>query len=76
MKIEIRVKANAKKTEIEKQANGTFVVKVKELAKEGKANAAVVETLAAYFRVPKSSVTILRGLTSRTKFVEIQTAKP
>ena len=75
MKIEIRVKANAKKTEIEKQANGTFVVKVKELAKEGKANAAVIETLAAYFGIPKSSVSILHGLTRHNKLIEIQIAQ-
>jgi uncharacterized protein YggU (UPF0235/DUF167 family) len=37
----------------------------------GKANEAVVELLAKYFSVPKSSVKVLRGQSSRKKLVEI-----
>ena len=71
MKIELRVKPVAKKTVVEKQANGTFVVKVKEPAKEGRANQAVIEAMAEYFSVPKRSVAIVRGHTSRNKLIEI-----
>jgi uncharacterized protein YggU (UPF0235/DUF167 family) len=38
---------------------------------EGKANDEVVELLARYFSVPKSSVKVLRGQSSRKKLVAI-----
>lgn len=71
MKIEIRVKPAAKKTEVEKQADGTYLVKVKEPADKGKANQAVIEVIAEYFAVPKQNVTIICGQTSRHKIVNL-----
>ena len=71
MRIEVWVKPRAKKTEVEKQADGKFVVKVKEPANEGKANQAVIEVLAKYFAIPKQAVTIVRGRTSRNKLIEV-----
>lgn len=66
------MKTQAGKVAVEKLADGTFVVKVKEPAKEGKANQAVIEALAGHFAIPKRSVTILHGHTSRCKLVEIK----
>ena len=74
MKIEVRVKAGARETAVEKQTNGTLVVKVKEPAKEGRANQAVIEAIAEYFSVPRRSVAIVRGHASRSKLVEIGSA--
>ena len=71
MRIEVWVKPRAKKTEVEKRADGKFVVKVKEPANEGKANQAVIEVLAKYFAIPKQAVTIVRGRTSRNKLIEV-----
>ena len=71
MKIEVRVKPGAKKQDIEKQADGTLVVKIKEPAREGRANEAVIQAVAGHFSVPKHSVTILRGHRSRTKLIEV-----
>lgn len=71
MKIEVRVKPGARQPEVEKQADGSFLVKVKERATEGRANEAVVEALAEYFDVPKSRVAILRGHKSRIKIIEL-----
>jgi uncharacterized protein YggU (UPF0235/DUF167 family) len=45
---------------------------VKAPAREGKANLEVAEALAKYFNVSKSSVTIVRGLASKTKLVEVK----
>ncbi len=72
MKIEVRVKAGAKKTVGEKQADGAFIVKVKEPAKEGRANEAVIEALAEHFNVPKNSVVIVRGHSSRNKLIRVE----
>ena len=71
MKIEVRVKPGSKLTEVEKQPDGTYVVKVKERATEGRANEAVIEAIAEYFNVPKSAVDIIRGHKTRVKIIAL-----
>ena len=71
MKIEVRVKPNSKTEEVVKEAD-VYVVRVKEPPKEGKANRAVVRLLSEHFNVPRSAVTILSGLSSRNKVIEIE----
>ncbi len=71
MKIEVRVKPGAKQDGVEKMPDGCYRVKVKSQPHEGKANAAVVELLAAYFKVPRSAVRIVRGQTGRSKLIDI-----
>ena len=70
MKIQVRVKPNSK-TEDVTMDRDIYVVRVKEPPKEGKANRAVVRLLSEHFNVPRSSVTITVGLSSRNKVVEI-----
>jgi len=72
VKIKVWVKPGANKIAIEKLAEGSYVVKVKERAQEGRANQAVIEAIAEHFDVPKSSVAIIQGLASRNKLVEIR----
>jgi len=57
--------------EVVKQGDD-YVVRVKAVPKEGKANEAVIELVARHFKVPKSVVTIVTGLTSRNKIIEIR----
>ena len=40
-------------------------------AEDGKANAAVIDLLAATWRLPKSAFTVTRGMTSRDKVLSI-----
>jgi len=47
------------------------VVSVHAPAREGKANRAVIELLAAHFSVSRSSIKIIRGESSKRKLVEI-----
>jgi len=49
----------------------SFIVEVKELAKEGRANRAVTKLLAEHFGVPQSQIRILSGFKSKNKVVEI-----
>ncbi|MCD6230432.1 MAG: DUF167 domain-containing protein [Dehalococcoidia bacterium] len=72
MRIQIRVKTNAKTATVE-QDGDRLVVKVKEPPKENKANEAIIRELAKYFHVSKQNVRILRGIKSRSKVVEIIT---
>lgn len=61
----------AKRPGVEQMPDGSWRVAVSAPAEDGKANAAVIEVLAKHFDVPKSSVKIVRGLSSRLKEVEI-----
>lgn len=71
MKINVKVKAGAKAELVEKLADGSFYVRVKEKPREGRANYAVRDALAGYFNVPRSRVTLIRGETSKIKVFEI-----
>ena len=72
-KIAVTVKPNAKKAEVTQLANSEYRVEVREPAQDGKANQAVIELLARYLGVPKSTVRINRGLSSRHKLLELIT---
>ena len=70
MKIQVKVKPNSKTEEVSQEGD-SFIVKVKEPPKEGKANQAVIKLLAEYFCVPQSQVRILSGFRSRNKVIEV-----
>jgi uncharacterized protein (TIGR00251 family) len=70
MKIQVKVKPNSKAEEVS-QEEESFIVKVKEPPKEGKANRAVIKLLAEHFGVPQSRVRILSGFRSKNKVVEV-----
>ena len=70
-RIHITVKPRSKKPEITKVADGEYRVMVRPPAQDGKANLALIDLLADYFKVPKSTIKILRGQSSRRKLIEI-----
>jgi uncharacterized protein (TIGR00251 family) len=71
MKLTIKVKTNAKENSVEEGPEGEFRVRVKAPPQEGRANEAVIEALAAHFKIPKSRVTIVGGFKSKTKIVRL-----
>jgi uncharacterized protein (TIGR00251 family) len=73
MRVTVRVVPRARRTGVEPLADGGFRVAVTAPAHEGRANDAVIDALAAYFRVPRSNVRIVLGRTARRKVVEIGT---
>jgi len=70
MRLKIKVIPNAKKNHIIED-RGIFKVYVKTRPVNGKANQAVVKTLAEFFKVKKGNVKIITGLKSREKIIEI-----
>jgi len=70
MKVNVKVKPNSKIEEVIPEDSG-FLVRVKEPPTEGKANRAVIRLLAKYLGIPQTQLRISRGLTSRTKVIEI-----
>jgi len=71
MKYTIKVKTNAKENTVQEGPSGELRVLVKAPPQEGRANESVIETLAAFFKVPKSRIAIVGGFKSRTKTVRI-----
>lgn len=76
MKIFVKAKTRVREEGIEKIGEASFVVKVKEPPMEGKANEAIVKTLAGYFGIPASRVHIVSGYKSKSKIVEITGSLP
>ena len=70
MKIQVKVKPNFRTEELIQEGE-SFIVKVKEPPKEGKANQAVIKLLAEHFGVPQSRVRILSGFRSKNKVIEV-----
>jgi len=70
MKIQVKVKPNSRTEGLSREGD-SFIVKVKEPPKEGKANQAVIKLLAQHFGIPQSRVRILSGFKSKNKVVEI-----
>jgi len=46
-------------------------IKCTAVPEKGKANASVIELLAKYYKVPKSKIKIIKGMTDSRKVVEI-----
>jgi hypothetical protein len=72
MKINLKVKTRSREEKIEKIDDLNFVVRVKELPVENRANEAIIEILAEYFSVPKSKIDIIYGHNSKNKIIEIR----
>jgi uncharacterized protein (TIGR00251 family) len=70
VKIRVKVIPNSKVEGVIKEGDG-FLVRVKEPAKEGKANRAVVRLLAGHFGVSQRQVVISSGFKSRNKVIEV-----
>ena len=67
----MRVVPRAKRPGLERRADGVLVARVSAPPVEGKANAAVCELIAKEYGVPKSRVSVVRGLSARDKDVRI-----
>ena len=70
MKIQVKVKPGSKTEELSREGD-SFIVKVKEPPKEGRANQAVIKLLAQHFGVPQSQVRIISGFRSRNKVIDV-----
>lgn len=71
MILELHVQPGAARSEFAGQHGTRLKVRLAARAVDGKANAALIDFLAAHYGVPKRSVRIVSGLKSRQKRVEI-----
>ena len=71
MKITVNVKTRSSKEGCDRNADGSWTVRVSVPPAEGKANIRVCELLAESLGVAKSSVRIVSGERSKFKIVEV-----
>lgn len=74
MILDLHVQPGAKRSEFAGEHGGRIKLRLAAPAVDGKANEALIEFLAAYYRVPKRNVRIAAGLKSRQKRVVIEGA--
>ncbi|MEE1029608.1 MAG: DUF167 domain-containing protein [Alphaproteobacteria bacterium] len=71
MKINVRVIPRAKINQVEVQPDGLVRVHTTTAPTDGKATNDVIKMLAEYYNVPKTSIKLVRGATSRDKVFEL-----
>ena len=69
--IELRAQPRARRTALERTAQGALKAAVTAPAEDGKANAAVIALLAETWRLPKSAFDVMRGAAARDKTLSI-----
>jgi len=71
MKIFVKVKVGAKENKVEKISDSDFKVSVKARPQEGRANSVIIKTLAEYFKISPSCISLISGFSSRQKTFEV-----
>jgi hypothetical protein len=69
--VQLRVQPRARRSALERTVGGGLKAAVTTAPEDGKANAAVVALLADAWRVPKSTIEIVRGGTAREKTLSV-----
>jgi uncharacterized protein len=72
--LHIKVKPNSRTAELTRNADGTWLAKLKSPPVDGKANEELIALVAAHFKCRKSAVTIKSGASARTKVIKIEGA--
>lgn len=74
VRLSVRVRPRASRDEVIPEADGTLKVRVCAPPVDGAANDRVVALIARRLRLPRSSVSVTAGATSRNKVVEVRGA--
>lgn len=72
MRLTVHVVPRSRRPGVGGRHGDALVVRVAEPAVDGRATAATLQALASAFGVPRRSVRLVSGATSRTKIVEIE----
>lgn len=71
MRVEIHVRPSSSATTVGGEYDGALVVRVVEPAAAGRATEAALRAVAKAVAVPRRSVRLVRGTTSRRKLIEV-----
>ena len=70
MKYNITVKPGSSQEKIIEAGEGELTVYLRAKPHDGEANTALIKLLSKHFKIPKTSITIVRGHKSRNKTIE------
>ena len=70
--IQVRVKPNSRVSTLVQSEDGTWLAQLKSPPVDGRANAELVELIAAHFKCRKADVSIKSGASGRMKLVKIE----
>ena len=68
----VKVLARSKAPGVEELGPDAYRVRVRAVPEKGRANAEVIERLAGHLSVPTSRLTLLRGATSSSKLIRLE----
>lgn len=74
IEVNLHIQINAKKNEVVGILGNRLKIKIHALPQEGRANAALIKYLAELTGLPRSSIKLKRGDTSKTKTLLLQTS--
>lgn len=74
MKVTVRVRPSAGRTAVGGDYNGALIVRVIQATVDGKATAAVLQSIAEAFGVARNDVILVSGSRSRTKILDVHGA--
>jgi uncharacterized protein (TIGR00251 family) len=72
VRLSVHVLPNAKNTEVVGLLDGALKIRLKAQPIEGQANEELIRFVATQIKVPKKQISVVRGITSRLKVVEIK----
>ncbi|MFC1622636.1 DUF167 domain-containing protein [Patescibacteria group bacterium] len=75
MLIKVKVIPKSSINKIIEESFGDFKIKIITVPEKGKANDKVIKLLAKYFKVSKTKISIIRGLTTSKKIIKIEGVK-
>jgi uncharacterized protein (TIGR00251 family) len=71
VRLQVKVKPNARSSALVQNADGTWVATLKSPPVDGKANEELIALVARHFGCTKAAVRIRAGASGRTKLIEI-----
>jgi uncharacterized protein len=74
MLLQVKVKPRSRTSELVRQADGTWLARLKAPPVDGRANQELVALVAAHLKCPKAAVSIKSGTTGRLKFLMVDEA--
>lgn len=72
MYLKVKVYTNAKKDEVIKKSEDSYIIYTKEKAVQGKANNAVMEILSTILHVPQGKLCMIKGSKQSNKIFELR----
>ena len=71
MTITVKVKARSSQNKLLQNPDGTYTAFLHASPVDGEANSSLIKLVSKEFDIPKSSIRILRGMTSKNKLIAI-----